>query len=149
MWCIVGQVFYGFSWTADPDHEALWLSETSKTTRVEIRRYKTWLFSKTVQTASNLASIRKVAKATVSSVMTAVSSSPTGRIELRLRMFFWVRIWIFHIQPLNMDLTEGPETSAKHNLTPGKYPKEHTQYSKHGESLKSRFELNLTHENFF
>jgi hypothetical protein len=24
------------------------------------------------------------------------------------------------------------------NLTPGKYPKEHRQYSKHGESLKSR-----------
>jgi hypothetical protein len=29
-----------------------------------------------------------------------------------------------------MDLTEGFETSAKHNLTPGKYPKEHIQYSK-------------------
>jgi hypothetical protein len=27
-----------------------------------------------------------------------------------------------------MDLTEGSETSAKQNLTPGKYPKEHTQY---------------------
>jgi hypothetical protein len=26
-----------------------------------------------------------------------------------------------------MDLTEGPETSANHNLTPGKYPKEHVQ----------------------
>jgi hypothetical protein len=26
-----------------------------------------------------------------------------------------------------MDLTEGSETSAKHNLTPGKYPKEHIQ----------------------
>jgi hypothetical protein len=37
----------------------------------------------------------------------------------------------FHIQPLKMDLTEGSETSAKHNLTPGKYPKEHIQYSKH------------------
>jgi hypothetical protein len=36
---------------------------------------------------------------------------------------------IFHIQPLKMDLTEGSETSAKHNLTPGKYPKEHIQYS--------------------
>jgi hypothetical protein len=32
----------------------------------------------------------------------------------------------------------GSETSANHNLTPGKYPKEHIQYSKHGESLKSR-----------
>jgi hypothetical protein len=27
-----------------------------------------------------------------------------------------------------MDLTEGSETSAKHNLTPGKYPKEHIQF---------------------
>jgi hypothetical protein len=27
---------------------------------------------------------------------------------------------------------------GKHNLTPGKYPKEHLQYSKYGESLKSR-----------
>jgi hypothetical protein len=27
--------------------------------------------------------------------------------------------FILHIQPLKMDLTEGPETSAKHNLTPG------------------------------
>jgi hypothetical protein len=32
----------------------------------------------------------------------------------------------------------GSETSANHNLTPEKYPKEHIQYSKHGESLKSR-----------
>jgi hypothetical protein len=37
-----------------------------------------------------------------------------------------------------MDLTEGSETSAKHNLTPGKYPKEHTEDSEHGENLKSR-----------
>jgi hypothetical protein len=37
-----------------------------------------------------------------------------------------------------MELTEGSETSANHNLTPGKYPKEYTQYAKHGESLKSR-----------
>jgi hypothetical protein len=46
-------------------------------------------------------------------------------------------IFILHIQPLKMDLTEGSETSAKHNLTPGKYPKEYIQYSEHGESLKS------------
>jgi hypothetical protein len=26
-----------------------------------------------------------------------------------------------------MDLKEGSETSAKHNLTPGKHPKEHVQ----------------------
>jgi hypothetical protein len=31
------------------------------------------------------------------------------------------------IQPLKMDLTEGSETSAKLNLTPGKYPKENIQ----------------------
>ena len=39
----------------------------------------------------------------------------------------------FHLQrldvePLNMELTEGSETSANHNLTPGRYPKEHIQY---------------------
>jgi hypothetical protein len=37
-----------------------------------------------------------------------------------------------------MDLTEGPETSAKLNLTPGKYPKENIQVSEHGENLQSR-----------
>jgi hypothetical protein len=36
-----------------------------------------------------------------------------------------------------MELIQGSETSANYNLTPGKYPKEHTQYSNHGESLKS------------
>jgi hypothetical protein len=35
-----------------------------------------------------------------------------------------------------MDLTEGSETSAKLNLTPGKYQKENIQVSEHGESLK-------------
>jgi hypothetical protein len=44
---------------------------------------------------------------------------------------------VLYTQPLKMELTEGSETSANHNLTPGKYPKEHIQYSKHGESLKS------------
>jgi hypothetical protein len=38
-----------------------------------------------------------------------------------------------------MELTEGSETSANHNLTPGKYPKEYIQYSKHGERLKSSY----------
>ena len=47
-------------------------------------------------------------------------------------------VCIPHIQPLKMELTEGSETSANHNLTPGRYPKEHIQYSRHGESLKSR-----------
>jgi hypothetical protein len=42
-----------------------------------------------------------------------------------------------------MDLTEGSETSAKLNLTPGKYPKENIQVSKHGENLKSRIALTL------
>jgi hypothetical protein len=41
------------------------------------------------------------------------------------------------VQPL----TESSETSEKHNLTPGKYPKENIQYSNHGESLKSRILL--------
>jgi hypothetical protein len=30
---------------------------------------------------------------------------------------------------------------ADYNLTPGKYPKEYTQYSNHGESLKSRKQI--------
>ena len=46
--------------------------------------------------------------------------------------------WMWSIQPLKMELTEGSETSANYNLTPGRYPKEHIQYSRHGESLKSR-----------
>jgi hypothetical protein len=37
-----------------------------------------------------------------------------------------------------MDLTEGSETSAKLNLTPGKYPKENIKISEHGKNLKSR-----------
>jgi hypothetical protein len=37
-----------------------------------------------------------------------------------------------------MGLTEGSEMSANHNMTPGKYPEEHIQYSEHGESLKER-----------
>jgi hypothetical protein len=41
------------------------------------------------------------------------------------------------------NLTEDSETSANHNLTPGKYPKEYIQYSKHGESLKSRMYIGL------
>jgi hypothetical protein len=53
-----------------------------------------------------------------------------------LYMFFWVFLRR-HIEPLKMDLTEGSETSAKLNLMPGKYPKEHIQDSEHGENLKS------------
>ena len=45
-----------------------------------------------------------------------------------------------------MELTQGSETSANYNLTPGKYPKEYIQYSNHGESLKSRIWLSrLSH----
>jgi len=40
-----------------------------------------------------------------------------------------------------MELIQGSETSANHNLTPGKYPKENVQYSNHGESLKSRIKI--------
>jgi hypothetical protein len=35
--------------------------------------------------------------------------------------------FILYIQPLKMELIEGSETSANHNLTPGKYPKEYIQ----------------------
>jgi hypothetical protein len=52
-----------------------------------------------------------------------------------------VRLRVF-IQPLKMDLTEGSETSAKLNLTPGKYPKENIQVSEHAKNLKSRMYLN-------
>jgi hypothetical protein len=38
---------------------------------------------------------------------------------------------------LKMEPTQGSETSAYQNLTPGRYPKEYTQYSTHDESLKS------------
>jgi hypothetical protein len=38
-----------------------------------------------------------------------------------------------------MELIEGSETSANHNRTPGKYPNESIQDSKHGESLKSNW----------
>jgi hypothetical protein len=37
-----------------------------------------------------------------------------------------------------MDLTEGSETSAKLNLTPGEKPKENIQHSENGETLKTR-----------
>ena len=51
--------------------------------------------------------------------------------------------FILYIQPLKMELIEGSETSANRNRTPGKYPKEYIQDSKHGESLKSRIHLSL------
>ena len=45
---------------------------------------------------------------------------------------------VLYIQHLKMELIGGSEMSANHNRTPGKYPKEYIQDSKHGESLKSR-----------
>ena len=59
-------------------------------------------------------------------------------------MFFWVfPHFIFYIQPLKMEPIEGSETSADLKLTPGKYPKEHIQYSKPDGSLKSRININV------
>ena len=38
------------------------------------------------------------------------------------------KVWsILYIQPLKMEVIEGSETSANHNRTPGKYPKEYIQ----------------------
>jgi len=39
---------------------------------------------------------------------------------------------------MKMEQIKCSETSAFNNQTPGKYPKDYTQFSKHGESLKSR-----------
>jgi len=44
----------------------------------------------------------------------------------------------FTLQPMKMEPTEGSETSAIINQTPGNYRKENLLYSVHGESLKSR-----------
>ena len=50
-----------------------------------------------------------------------------------------VKYFTLHIQPLKMEQIECSETSAfNNNQMPGKYPKDYTQYSIHGESLKSR-----------
>jgi hypothetical protein len=42
---------------------------------------------------------------------------------------------ILYTQPLKMELTEGSETSANHDLPPGKYPKEYTQSYKFRDTL--------------
>ena len=47
------------------------------------------------------------------------------------------------IVPMKMELTEGSETSAYINQTPGNYPKRSLLYSVHGESLKSRIQNNM------
>ena len=49
---------------------------------------------------------------------------------------------------MKMQQIECSETSAYIIQTPGKYPKEYTQDSKHGESLKSRT-INITYSDFF
>ena len=46
---------------------------------------------------------------------------------------------------MNMELIEDSETSANHNRTPGKYPKEYILDSKQGESLKSK--ITFTYKN--
>jgi hypothetical protein len=43
-----------------------------------------------------------------------------------------------YIQPLTMEQIDGYETSAFINHTPWMHPKDYSQYSKQGESLKSR-----------
>jgi len=48
-------------------------------------------------------------------------------------------------KPLKMEQIKCSETSAFNNQTPGKCPKDDTQYSKHGESLKSRKVLVYLH----
>ena len=45
---------------------------------------------------------------------------------------------------MKMELTEGSETSAYINQTPGNYPKGNVLYSVHGESLKSRIPQMVT-----
>ena len=44
--------------------------------------------------------------------------------------------FILYIQPLKMELIEGSETSANHNRTPGKYPKEYIQISLSAETSR-------------
>ena len=41
-------------------------------------------------------------------------------LDVKYEVYF-----IIYIQPLKMELIEGSETSANHNRTPGKYPKEY------------------------
>jgi len=47
----------------------------------------------------------------------------------------------FTLLPMKMELTEGSETSAYINQTPGNYLKGNLLYSVHGESLISRRQL--------
>ena len=51
-------------------------------------------------------------------------SVPSSRAGLKYEVYF-----ILYIQPLKMELIEGSETSANHDRTPEKYPKEYIQES--------------------
>ena len=51
-----------------------------------------------------------------------------GRRFGTLCQFHLQRLGEVFTQPLKMELTQGSETSANYNLTPGKYPKEHIQH---------------------
>jgi len=50
-----------------------------------------------------------------------------------MRVDYTTRIFL----PMKMEQTECSETSAYKLQTPGNYPKESTQHTEHGESLKS------------
>jgi hypothetical protein len=50
-----------------------------------------------------------------------------GRRFGTLYQFHLQRLEVDYFQPLKMELIQGSETLANYNLTPGKYPKEHTQ----------------------
>jgi len=43
---------------------------------------------------------------------------------------------------LKMEPTEGSETSDFENWTPGRYPKEANLHSRHGESLRTKNNIN-------
>jgi hypothetical protein len=49
-----------------------------------------------------------------------------------------------YIKPLKMDVTEGSETSANINQTPGYHPKVDILSIEHGESLKSRIKTSVS-----
>jgi hypothetical protein len=55
----------------------------------------------------------------------------SGQLQLEPRQGYKIPCFLSHlilyIQPLKMGLTQGSETSANYNLTPGKYPKEQIQ----------------------
>jgi len=50
---------------------------------------------------------------------------------------------------MKMEQTECSETSAYKIQTPGNYPKESTQHTVHGESLKTRIQSVYPQEDFY